>query len=91
MNVLRYPRLDTVIMVEDTIKKYDGEYTRTYLWRKLPKKMMYQTFKTIIEYLLHSHRISEDSKGTLGWIYYPERVRQHLKEDHLFWRKSSGK
>ena len=85
--ILRFPRLDTVLMVEKTIRKYDGEFTKVQLWRKLPKKMMYQTFCVIIDYLLYSKKISIDSEEKIGWIFYPKRVKEHLKYKNLFWSK----
>ena len=72
--VVRYPRLDTVLMVEAFIKEHDGEFRRAELWRSLPKRMMYQTFKVTIDYLIESRKISIDSQGKIGWIYYPELV-----------------
>jgi hypothetical protein len=86
LKLLHYPRLDTVLMVEKTIRKYDGEYTITQLWRKLPKKVMFQTYRIIIDYLLYSGKISIDSKGKVGWIFYPENVAKRLKHKHLFWK-----
>ena len=71
---VRYPRLDTVLMVEAFIKEHDGEFRRSELWRLLPKRMMYQTFKVTIDYLLGSRKISIDAQGKVGWIYYPELV-----------------
>lgn len=75
----RSPRLDTINMVENFIRKNDGEYKKRKLWESLPKKMMYQTFCVIIDYLLHSHKISIDSEGKLGWIYYPRLARYYYK------------
>jgi hypothetical protein len=86
-NILRYPRLDTVLMVEEFIKANDGEYRKRKLWEALPKKMMYQTFQVIINYLLHSKRISIDSEGKIGWIYYPETARKYYKKKDLARRK----
>ncbi len=85
--ILRFPRLDTVLMVEKTIRKYDGEFTKVQLWRKLPKKMMYQTFCVIIDYLLYSKKISIDSEEKIGWIFYPKGVKEHFKYKNLFWSK----
>jgi len=82
----RSPRLDTVLMVEKFIKDYDGEYKKKQLWEKLPKKMMYQTYSTIIDYLLISGKISVDSEGKIGWIFYPEEAEERLKQAHLTWR-----
>lgn len=85
-DILRYPRLDTVLMVEEFIKKHDGEYKRKKLWESLPKKMMYQTFQVIIAYLFESNKISIDSEGKIGWIYYPESVKKWEKKRHLHWK-----
>jgi len=84
---LRYPRLDTVLMVERFIQKHDGEFKKKQLWGKLPKKMMYQTFCVVMDYLLYSGKISVDVEGKIGWIYYPEKVEQDLKFKHLFWER----
>tara|TARA_Y100000310_G_scaffold344282_1_gene456201 strand:- start:228 stop:533 length:306 start_codon:yes stop_codon:yes gene_type:complete len=83
---LRYPRLDTVLMVEEFIKEKDGEFRKKQLWEKLPKKMMYQTFSVIIDYLLISGKISVDSEGKIGWIFYPEEAEKRMKKAHLFWK-----
>lgn len=85
--ILRYPRLDTVLMVESVIQKFDGEFKKRALWENLPKKMMYQTFCVIIDYLLYSRKISIDSEGKVGWIYYPENRDSHIKNKELFWSK----
>ena len=84
----RFPRLDTVLAVEDFIKKYDGEFKKKQLWKALPKNMMYQTFSLIIDYLIVSGKISVDSEGKIGWIHYPEDVEKLLKKTHLMWRKN---
>jgi len=83
--ILRYPRLDTVLMVEEFIQKNDGEFKKRALWEHLPKKMMYQTFCVVIDYLLYSRKISVDSEGKFGWIYYPKNSNEHMKDKNLFW------
>jgi len=83
----RFPRLDTVLMVEEFIRERDGEFRKKQLWEALPKKMMYQTFSTIIDYLLLSGKISIDAEGKIGWIFYPEEAEKRLKKAHLFWSK----
>jgi len=85
--ILRYPRLDTVLMVERAIEKFGGEFKKRALWENLPKKMMYQTFCVVIDYLLYSRKISIDSEGKIGWIYYPESRDNHIKNKELFWSK----
>jgi len=81
--VLHYPRLDTVLMVEAHIKEYDGEFKKKKLWESLPKKVMYQTYCVIIDYLYQSRKISIDSEGKIGWIYYPEIARKYLARTDL--------
>ena len=85
-DILSFPRLDTVLMVEEAIKQYDGEFKKRALWEHLPKKMMYQTYCIIIDYLFYSRKISIDSEGKIGWIYYPESARKWLKKKHLAWK-----
>ena len=82
-NILRYPRLDTILMVEEFIKEHDGEYKKRHLWESLPKKMMYQTFCVVIDYLLYSRKLSVDSDGKIGWIYYPEIARKFYEKKEL--------
>ncbi|MBI5148915.1 hypothetical protein HZA33_04520 [Candidatus Pacearchaeota archaeon] len=85
---VRYPRLDTVMLVEAFIKEHDGEYRKKQLWGALPKGIMYQTFSIIIDYLLLSGKISVDAEGKIGWIFYPEEAAKRLKKAHLFWKKN---
>ncbi|MEA3413947.1 MAG: hypothetical protein U9Q99_00260 [Nanoarchaeota archaeon] len=87
-NSARFPRLDTVLAVEEFIKKHDGEFRKKQLWENLQKKIMYQTFSVIIDYLILSMKISVDSEGKIGWIFYPKDVEKRLKKIHLFWRKN---
>jgi hypothetical protein len=63
------PRLDSVLMVEDTIKKLDYYPTKNKLWRALPKAMMWQTFNVILDYLMKSNKIIIDRKGEIVWIF----------------------
>jgi hypothetical protein len=87
----RYPRLDTILMIEEFIKENDGEYKKKQLWENLPKKMMYQTFSLALDYLLISGKISVDTEGKIGWIFYPEEAQERLKKARLFWKKPYDK
>jgi hypothetical protein len=86
-NILHYPRLDTVMMVEKMIEKTSGEFTKKQLWVRLPKKVMYQTFSVIIDYLLEISKIAVDREGKMCWIWNPELVRKYLKRPDLEWKK----
>ena len=84
--ILHYPRLDSVLMVEKLIYDTSGTYMKKQLWERLPKKMMYQTFSVIIDYLLYAGRIAVDKEGKIAWIWDPEGVEKYLKKKHLFWK-----
>lgn len=77
-NILHSPTLGTVILVEKTIQKYSQECGKYQLWKKLPKKMMYQTFQVILNYLEESGKIIIDKDGCIIWTYNPERIRKLL-------------
>ena len=80
-SILHSPTLDSVLMVEKTIQKYSQECGKYQLWKKLPKKMMYQTFQVILEYLENSGKILIDKEGCIMWTYNPKRVQKLVKED----------
>ena len=82
-NILHYPQLDTVLMVEEFIKENSGEYKKRSLWENLPRKMMYQTFCVIFNYLSDSNKIAVDREGKIAWIWNPELVRKYLSEPEL--------
>jgi len=77
------PRLDTILMVESFIREHSGEYKKRALWENLPKKMMYQTFSTIIRYLQDSRKIATDTDKKICWIYNPEIVQRYLDSPNL--------
>jgi hypothetical protein len=74
-------------MVEEFIRNNSGEYKKRGLWEGLPKKMMYQTFCVIIDYLLYSNKIAVDREGKIGWIWNPELVKKYLNKTELMWKK----
>jgi hypothetical protein len=67
--VLHYPRLDTVIMVEDRIKRARSYLSRVQLWKSLPKKVQYQTFCTILSYLIDSRKIIITRDRKIVWVF----------------------
>lgn len=81
--VLHYPRLDTVLMVEKFIKDHSGEFKKKKLWQSLPKKVMYQTFCIIFDYLKESNKIAVDREGKVCWIWNPELVKKYMSSPEL--------
>ena len=81
--ILHYPQLDTVLMVEEFIREHSGELKKRSLWEHLPRKMMYQTFCVIFDYLLDSGKIATDKEGKIAWIWNPELVKRYLSNPKL--------
>ena len=81
--ILHSPTLESVLMVEKAIQKHSQECGKYQLWKKLPKKMMYQTFQVIFNYLLESGKIVQDVEGKVCWIWNPELVKRYLNDERL--------
>ena len=81
--IARSPTLDTVMMVEKTIEKYNSEFNRTELWKKLPKKVMWQTYLVILDYLQHINKIGIARNGILVYIWSPEVAKRYMKRKDL--------
>lgn len=65
------PNLNTVIMVENTLKNMEGSViTIAELKRKLPRQVNHNTLKVILEYLEMSNKIVVTMKG-ITWIHNP--------------------
>ncbi|MFH1249310.1 MAG: hypothetical protein V1660_04115 [archaeon] len=82
---VRSPTLDTVIMVEEAIERYSGELNRTELWKKLQRKVMWQTYLVILDYLQSINKIAIDSRGKIGYIWSPRAAKRfaHMKRIKL--------
>ncbi|MFC1768564.1 hypothetical protein ACFLZX_02270 [Nanoarchaeota archaeon] len=66
------PTLNTVLMVEETLKGMDESViTIAVLKRKLPKQVNHTTLKRILEYLEESNKIAVSLKG-ITWIHNPD-------------------
>ena len=77
------PQLDTMIMVEEFIEKHTGEFTQIEVFRNLPKKMTWRTFKIIITYLENINKIIVNKDGTIQYIWNPEAVKKYSKLKNL--------
>lgn len=75
-NNARSPTLQTVLMVEKFIDQHSGAFKKTELFNSLPKKVMWQTFQVIIEYLQSVNRIALDNGGYVVYIWNPEFYNQ---------------
>lgn len=77
MQILRYPNLNTILMVEDYLKKHqDIPIKVSTLKKNLKKQIMHQTLVVILEYLFNSGKIIYGPKG-VQWIFTsPEHLRK---------------
>ena len=73
--ILHYPTLDSILMVEEAAQHMNYP-KKTELWKALPKKMMYQTFCLIIDYLEQSGKIMIDRDGRLVWTWNPAMIKK---------------
>jgi len=81
LKIIHYPRLDTVMMVEDAIRSAKEYPTKAELLRHLPKKVMYQTFNLVLEYLQRSNKIILTKDGRIVWVFAESsKLRKLLAE-----------
>ncbi len=79
VKLFRSPTLETVKMVEVTIKKHSGEFKKTQLWEKLPKKIMWPTYLVILNYLEEINKIITSDEGIITYIWNPELIKKYLQ------------
>ncbi|HZX44892.1 MAG TPA: hypothetical protein VFF28_04370 [Candidatus Nanoarchaeia archaeon] len=66
--VIHYPNLKTVLMVEEILKKADTPLSKNEILRRMPKKTIRQTLRVIIDYLEYSGKIVDGDKGVV-WTF----------------------
>lgn len=76
--VTRSPRLETVVMVERFIKENSGEFKKTELFHRLPKKMLWGTFNVVLKYLYEANHIGIDREGFVVYIWNPELAKRFI-------------
>lgn len=68
--IIHYPNLKTVLMVEKVLKTANNLITRQEIKKRLPNKIMHQTLNVILKYLEDSGKILDGRKGII-WIHNP--------------------
>lgn len=66
--IIHYPNLKTVLMVEKALKEAELALTREELKKQLPTQIMHQTLNVILEYLEERGLIIDGHKGIL-WTH----------------------
>lgn len=77
LNILHYPKLDSILMIEKAIQDSEDYPTRMELWKSLPKQMQYQTFKLILDYLERSNKIMFEGDRII-WIFADNKKLNEL-------------
>ena len=78
--IIHYPNLKTVLMVEEVLQRANKPLTREQLKDKMKKQIMHQTLNVILKYLEDSGKIIDGRKGIV-WIYNPSpKLNKAIKE-----------
>ena len=68
--IIHYPSLKTILMVERVLRTSEFIINREELKRRLPNKIMHQTLNIILDYMEKRGLIVDGYKGIL-WVYNP--------------------
>ena len=74
----RSPTLNTVLMVENTLRKAGEVLTIGKLKRMLPKQVMHQTLMSVIDYLDYSGKVIVHDDKVL-WSFKPQSKLKKMK------------
>jgi len=80
--ILHYPRLDTIMMVEEILKNAETSISKNEIMRRMPKQTMRQTLNVIIDYLEDKCLIMTGEKGIL-WIHNDNPKMMKLLEESI--------
>jgi len=84
LRVLHSPTLDTVQMVEETLRKAKEVVSVAELKRRLPRQVNHNTLKGILRYLQQSGKIEFTPDGVL-WIFLPREDLAKLLRTGRAW------
>ena len=68
LEIIHYPNLKTVLMVEEVLREAETTLTREEIKKRLPTQIMHQTLNVILSYLEQRGLIIDGHKGVL-WTY----------------------
>jgi len=78
--VLHYPTLKTVLMVENILRGAKEPLTRYEIMKRTKNKVMRQSLNIIVQYLVERNMVLDSDKGVL-WVYSPkEKLDEWLKD-----------
>jgi hypothetical protein len=70
-------------MIEREIEKYGGTYTKRELWQNLPRKVMWQTFTVVLDYLESINKIAFDKEERVAYIWNPKLATTLAKRKEI--------
>jgi hypothetical protein len=70
--IIHYPSLKTMLMVEKILRNAETMINREEIKRRIPNKIMHQTLNIILKYFENRGLIIDGDKGIL-WIYNPSK------------------
>lgn len=76
--ILHYPNLKTMLMVEQVLKDAETALTREELKKKLPAKIMHQTLNVILKYMEQRGLILDSHKGILWTNIDNQKLREAI-------------
>ena len=79
MQILHYPTLKTVLLVEEILKDAKVPLSRYELLKRAGNRIMRPTLDVIIEYLEKRYMILDTPKGIL-WVYMPKDKMKRLMD-----------
>ncbi len=68
--ILHYPTLKTILMVEGSLREANKPLTREQLKKMMKTQVMHQTLNQVLKYLEESGKILDGRKG-ITWIHNP--------------------
>jgi hypothetical protein len=81
--ISHYPTLGTVLMIEKTIKDI-GPASLSKIHRSTEKQVMWNTLKTVVDYLEARNMIVVARNGQVVWTYDPAGVKRYMKKKDLW-------
>ncbi len=82
VQVMHSPTLNTVLMIEDTLRNAKQIIKVAELKRMLPRQVMHATLLQVLDYLQQSGKILITTKGIV-WIYRPPVELEKMKQGGL--------
>ncbi|HLC92598.1 MAG TPA: hypothetical protein VJH23_02740 [archaeon] len=79
MQILHYPTLKTVLLVEEILKDAKEPLSRYELLKRAGNRIMRPTLDVIIEYLEKRYMVLDTPKGIL-WVYVPKEKMRRLMD-----------